>query len=572
MYIYYIINFQFNRMKNYFFVLLGVFIILQSCKNQTPKELVEEIKQRETYESPKMVSLSDTTQKSFNQIFIKDSVLRKSVINDTKNFYKQNGFQTRWLYETKPGKLFYEYMKILENSENYGLNPETYNHKLLLQSVENLYTSSPILSEIEKLDKEITSSFLLLTNHLGRGRITKLAHGKYIWKRSKKNRDDLEILLKIKDDEKLSEIVDALHPQHSLYKRMSEKYKALKDTEEDSIIEVMIPQPKEFLVGYKHKSVENLRQNLAQKGYEAIPENSANQVDSTLLKALMQFQEDKGIKPDGIPGKSTLYYLNMTLSQKRDLLQLNMERIRLLNNDLGNDYIVVNIPEFKMFIYHKDSMIHQMNVIVGKEYTATPVFIDTLKYVEFRPTWTVPQSIIKNEMIPQIVSQSDPEKYQKRGYTLYENGKKIDPKTVDWKSSDINKRKFRFVEAPSARNSLGLVKFILTNDMSIYLHDTPSPKLFARENRALSHGCIRVEEPAELAYLLLKNQDDWTREKVVEAMNSGRNQRRIKLNTKFLVNMLYITAWVDEKGDLIIKNDIYGFDQEQLKELRKFQD
>lgn len=559
-------------MKKHFLIFLGIFIVLQSCGNQqTPKELVEEIKQRETYENSKTISLSDTTQKSFNQIFIKDSVLRKSVISDTKNFYKQNGFQTRWLYENKPGKLFYEYMKILENSENYGLNPETYNHKLLLQSVDSLYASSPTLSEIEKLDKEITSSFLLLTSHLGRGRITKLAHGKHVWRRSKKNRDDLEILLKVKDNEKLSEIVEALHPQHSLYKRMTEKYKALKNTEEDSITEVVILKPKEFSIGYKHKSVENLRHNLAQKGYEAIPESSVDKVDSTLLRALMKFQEDKGIKPDGIPGKSTLYYLNMTISQKRDLLELNMERIRLLNNDLGDNYIVVNIPEFKMFIYHKDSMIHQMNVIVGKEYTATPVFVDTLKYVEFRPTWTVPQSIIKNEMIPQIVSQSDPEKYQKRGYTLYENGKKVDPKTINWESPDINKRKFRFVEAPSARNSLGLVKFILTNDMSIYLHDTPSPKLFARENRALSHGCIRVEEPAELAYLLLKNQDDWTREKVVEAMNSGRNQRRIALNTKFLVNMLYITAWVDEKGELIIKNDIYGFDQEQLKELRKFQ-
>lgn len=558
-------------MKKQLLIFLGVFIALQSCKNQqTPKELVEEIKQRETYESPKAISISDTSQNSFNQMFVKDSTLRKSVISDTKNFYTQNGFQTRWLYESKPSKLFHEYVKILENSENYGLNPETYNYKNLLQSVDSLYNSSPSLREIEKLDKEITSSFLLLTSHLGRGRITKLAHGNHIWKRTKKNRDDVEILLKIKDNENLSEIIEALHPQHSLYKRMSDKYKSLKNKEEDSIVTVIIPNPKEFSIGYKNKSVKGLRHNLSQKGYEAVPETLADKVDSTLLKALMKFQEDKGIKPDGIPGKSTLYHLNMTISQKRDLLQLNMERIRLLNNDLGENYIIVNIPQFKLFVYHKDSMIHQMNVIVGKEYTATPVFIDTLKYVEFRPTWTVPQSIIKKEMIPQIVSQSDPEKYQKRGYTLYENGKKIDPKTVDWTSPNINKRKFRFVEAPSARNSLGLVKFILTNDMSIYLHDTPSPKLFARENRALSHGCIRVEQPAELAYLLLKNQNDWTREKVVEAMNSGRNQRRITLNTKFLVNMLYITAWVDDTGELIIKNDIYGFDQEQLKELKKF--
>ena len=413
---------------------------------------------------------------------------------------------------------------------------------------------------------------MLLANHLGKGRIAKLAHGKHIWKSSKKNNVDLEILLKIKDNENLSQVVETLHPQHLLYKRMSEKYKELKDKEKDSIIKVVINSPKEFLVGYKDESVKNMRHNLKQKGYETTPEFSEQQVDSTLIQALMAFQEDNGVKADGIPGKSTLYHLNMNSSQKLDLLRLNMERIRWLNNDLGDNYIIVNIPDFKLFVYHKDSVIQQMNVIVGKEYTTTPVFIDTLKYVEFRPTWTVPQSIIKKEMIPQMVSQSDPDKYKKRGYTLYENGKKIEPSSVNWSSPDINKRNFRFVEAPSARNSLGLVKFILTNDMSIYLHDTPSPKLFSRENRALSHGCVRVEQPADLAHILLKNQGDWTKEKVIDAMNNGRNQQRITLKTKFLVSMLYLTAWVDENNELIIRNDIYGFDEEQLKQLKKYID
>lgn len=561
-------------MRVYFYIILSI-VFFQSCKNDNnnnPQELVEEIKLRENYESFKAISISDTTQKSFNQIIIKDSVFRKVIISETKNFYEQNKFQTRWLYENKPTELFYEYMKVLEHCEDYGLNPDTYQYEELKQAAENLYASSPSLAEIEKLDKKITASFLLLTNHLGSGRIKKLAHGKHIWKHSKKNRDDVDILLKVKDNENLFEIINALHPHHTLYQRMSEKYKSLKNKPNDTLKEVVIPNAKEFLVGYRDKSVEELRYNLARKGYDAIPEKSENQVDSTLLRALMEFQKDNGLQPDGVPGKSTLYYVNMNVSQQRDLLRLNMERIRLLNNNLGDNYIVVNIPEFKLFVYHKDSVIHQMNVIVGREYTATPVFIDTLKYVEFRPTWTVPQSIIKNEMIPQIVSQSDPEKFQKRGYTLYENGQKIDPKTVDWSSPDINKRRFRFVEAPSARNSLGLVKFILTNDMSIYLHDTPSPRLFSRENRALSHGCVRVEQPAELAYLLLRNQEgDWTREKVEEAMQTGKNQRRITLKTKYLVNMLYITAWVDENNQLIIKNDIYGFDQEQLKELKRYE-
>lgn len=551
-----------------FFCLL---IALQSCKqNSSPKEMVQDIKSRETYEDLNTISLSDTTQNAFNQIVITDANFKRKILKETKSFYTQNGFKTRWLYADKPSPLYYAYMKILENTDDYGLNPETYQYSLLKNSVDSLYLQNTDLQKVSHLDTQITASFLLLTNHLGTGRVSKLAHGKHVWIRSKKNRDDVEILLKVKQNENLAEIVEALHPQHALYKRMIEKYKLLKNSELDSLKEVIINQPKDFVVGYQHQSVSDLRYNLRKKGYEAVPEVSENQVDSTLIYVLKNFQKNKGIEADGIPGKGTLHFLNMTNATEIDLLRLNMERMRWLNNDLGDDYIIVNIPDFQLFIYYKDSIIDQMNVIVGKEYTATPVLIDTLKYVEFRPTWTVPPSIIKNEMIPQIVAQSDPQKFEKRGYTLYENGKKIDPKTVNWSDPNVHKRKLRFIEAPSERNSLGLVKFILTNDMSIYLHDTPSPHLFGKEFRALSHGCVRVEKPAELAYLLLRNQDEWTREKVTEAMNSGRNQHRIKLKTRYLVNILYLTAWVDENNQIIIKNDIYGFDQEQMKELNKY--
>ena len=129
---------------------------------------------------------------------------------------------------------------------------------------------------------------------------------------------------------------------------------------------------------------------------------------------------------------------------------------------------------------------------------------------------------------------------------------------------------FYFVEAPSERNSLGLVKFILTNDMSIYLHDTPSKKLFSREERTFSHGCIRVQNPDEFANQLLKNQGDWNYEKVYEAMNTGKNQNRIRLKTKYMIDIIYLTTWVDDKNKLIIGSDPYSFDNEQLKQLERF--
>ena len=235
------------------------------------------------------------------------------------------------------------------------------------------------------------------------------------------------------------------------------------------------------------------------------------------------------------------------------------------------NYITVNIPEFSLRFFNKDSLLFQTKVVVGTGETPTPIFTDTLKYVEFRPTWTVPQSIIRNEMIPQMAKENNSKKYANRGYKLYENGKEIDPTDIDWTDNDnVRKRVFYFVEAPSERNSLGLVKFILTNDMSIYLHDTPSKKLFSREERTFSHGCIRVQNPDEFANQLLKNQGDWNYEKVYEAMNTGKNQNRIRLKTKYMIDIIYLTTWVDDKNKLIIGSDPYSFDNEQLKQLERF--
>ena len=355
---------------------------------------------------------------------------------------------------------------------------------------------------------------------------------------------------------------------------MKEKYVELKKQELDTATIIEFPNVKDFVYGYSDPVIEKIRKSLKAKGFEAVAEGNATTVDSTLIKTIQKFQQSNGLTPDGIFGKQTLYYLNMNEGRERDLLQLNMERMRIFNNYLGDNYAVVNVPEYKLRLYDKDSLLFETRVVVGKEATSTPIFTDTIKYVEFRPTWSVPQSIIKKEMIPQIVAQADPEKYLRRGYTMYEKGKKIDPTTVDWTDPSVHKRGFHFVEAPSAQNSLGLVKFILTNDMSIYLHDTPSKHFFEREERALSHGCVRVQSPNQFAYYLLKNEDEknpWTQERVDEAMHSGRHQNRINLKKKFKINIIYYTAWVDEAKKIIIKNDIYKLDDEQLQEIKRFE-
>ena len=552
-------------------IILFFILLFFSCKNKDAKEIINDIKEREIFETSKAISLSDTTQTTISQLVIKDSLLHKKITQQVLKFYKKNEYKTRWLYDSRPSDLFFSYLKALDSINFYGLNAETYQKSYLTEEVAKIYKNKEINTTIESLDRNITASFLLLTHHLINGRIAKVGDNKRIWKRSFQKQNNVEILLKLTDDENLPELISAMQPQIPLYKQLSLKYRELQSETIDSIEKFSIPDIKNFQVGYQDNTIIKLRKNLKLKGFDASSTSKPNVVDSLLIEKVIEFQKENGLTADGIPSTKTLRILNMTSEEKRKLLILNMERMRWLNRDLSENYITVNIPEFSLRFFNKDSLLFQTKVVVGTGETPTPIFTDTLKYVEFRPTWTVPQSIIRNEMIPQMVKENNSKKYANRGYKLYENGKEIDPTDVDWTDNDkVRKRVFYFVEAPSERNSLGLVKFILTNDMSIYLHDTPSKKLFSREERTFRYGCIRVQNPDEFANQLLKNQGDWNYEKVYEAMNTGKNQNRIRLKTKYMIDIIYLTTWVDDKNKLIIGSDPYSFDNEQLKQLERF--
>ena len=419
------------------------------------------------------------------------------------------------------------------------------------------------------MDREITASFLLLTRHLIQGRIPKVGDEVRVWKRNKPIFDNVELLLKLQDTDNLSSIIDALQPQQPFYKAMAQKYKELlKDT--TTYTPFAITDLKSFAIGYRDSTIVALRTQLKHKGYNPVVQGAPAEVDSLLIDAIKQFQRQVGLMADGQPGAQTMGYLQMTPQQQRDLLLLNMERLRWQNKDLGEDYVLVNIPEYRLRLFHKDSLKFTTNVVVGKPDTPTPIFSDSIKFVEFRPTWSVPISIVRKEMIPRIVDSGDSLKYAKRGYKLYENNKEIDPATINWRDEKTLKRNLAFVENPSANNSLGLVKFILYNDMSIYLHDTPSKKLFDNTQRTYSHGCVRVQHPDSLAYQLLKHTAEWNYQKVNDAMHTGRDQYRVHPKQHFVVDISYLTAWIDEAGQLVIRNDPYQFDKEQLKLLERY--
>ena len=557
-------------MLKYIYI-LSTIILLGACKDKSKqKELLEELADRKVNESYEPIFLQDTAVASLEKVTIKDKYYRTAIEREVADFYKKYNYQTRWLYQNKPSPLFASYISTLTELTDYGFFPQNYRQHELDSLVGHLYQHKDSLfsKQLETTDREITASFLLLTRHLTQGRIPKVGDATRVWKRNKPIFDNIELLLKLKDTDSLSTIIAALQPQQPFYKAMAQKYKELlKDTTSYKSLALDL---KSFAVGYSDSTVVALRNQLELRGYKPVALGAPTEVDSLLIEAVKQFQRQVGLTADGAPGALTMSYLQMTPREQCDLLMLNMERLRWQNKDLGEDYILINIPEYRLNLYHKDSLKFTTKVVVGKPDTPTPIFSDSLKFVEFRPTWSVPISIIRKEMIPRIVDSGDSLKYAKRGYKLYENNKEIDPATINWRDEKILKRNLAFVENPSANNSLGLVKFVLYNDMSIYLHDTPSKKLFDNTQRTYSHGCVRVQYPDSLAYQLLKHTDEWDYQKVNDAMHKGRNQYRVHPKQHFTVDISYLTAWVDEVGQLVIRHDPYGFDKEQLKLLERY--
>ena len=552
--------------------LLSVVILFAACRDKGKNgDLLDEMAGREINEPYEPLFLQDTAVASLNKVTIKDNYYKPAIEREVVDFYKKYNYQTRWLYQNKPSPLFASYIKTLTELTDYGFFPQNYRQHELDSIVGYLYQhkDSLFLKQLEMTDREITASFLLLTRHLTQGRIPKVGDGVRVWKRNKPIFDNVELLLKLKDTDNLSTIIETLQPQQTFYKAMAQKYKELlKDT--TSYIPLAIADPKSFAVGYSDSTVVALRNQLGLRGYKPVAQGVPAEVDSLLIEAVKQFQRQVGLTADGVPGALTMSYLQMTPQQQSDLLLLNMERLRWQNKDLGEDYILVNIPEYRLRLFHKDSLKFTTNVIVGRPGTPTPIFSDSIKFVEFRPTWSVPISIVRKEMIPRIVDSGDSLKYAKRGYKLYENNKEIDPATINWRDEKTLRRNLAFVENPSANNSLGLVKFVLHNNMSIYLHDTPSKKLFDNTQRTYSHGCVRVQYPDSLAYQLLKHTSEWDYQKVNDAMHKGRNQYRARPEQHFVVDISYLTAWVDEAGQLVIRNDPYQFDKEQLKLLERY--
>ncbi|MEG3127902.1 L,D-transpeptidase [Pantoea cypripedii] len=292
----------------------------------------------------------------------------------------------------------------------------------------------------------------------------------------------------------------------------------------------------------------------------ANPNPSTNNVyDAALVDGVKRFQHWQGLADDGAIGPRTREWLNVSPQMRAALLALNIQRLRLLPDDMHNG-IMVNIPNYSLTYYNNGATILSSRVIVGRPDRKTPLMRSALNNVVLNPPWNVPTSLVRQDIVPKV--KQDPSYLYKHGFILLsgwsEDAEVIDPSMIDWRMVSAASFPYRIRQSPGAMNSLGRYKFNMPSSDAIYLHDTPNHNLFQRDIRALSSGCVRVNKASELADLLLQDAG-WNDSRISDTLKEG-NTRYVPIRHRIPVNLYYLTAWVADDGQPQYRTDIYNYD------------
>ena len=329
-------------------------------------------------------------------------------------------------------------------------------------------------------------------------------------------------------------------PVNPQYTRLKGYLKRFREIEKKGTWLTIKADKSRYQKGDTGLAVAQIRRKLHLAGDLDIDDGSRT-YDGAMEEAVKRYQVRYGLNPDGKAGPSVLREMNAPLSERIRQIVVNMERARWVGPEPPGDHLVVNIPQYELMVYRNDSLLWTCRVVVGKEANKTAIFQGELKHVVFSPYWNVPASILNKEIMPKL--RRNP------GYLAAQH--------MEWNGKGVRQK-------PGPWNALGRVKFLFPNSFSMYLHDTPSKSLFEQDRRAFSHGCIRVAEPRRLALHLLHGNPEWPPERIDEAMDSGREQYAT-LKKGIPVSILYFTAWVDGKGRIHFRDDVYKRDERVME-------
>jgi L,D-transpeptidase YcbB len=521
-------------------------------------------------------SLERTLSAQTRPAYVTPDAEGKKLWKLTQQFYNRRNFQPAWIKGTSPLPHVAELIDALHSASAEGLDPQLYNVSLLDQRRQE--ASKGFLTkkgfkpaEAGVLDAWLTYLYMKYASDLADG-LSDLAQADKTWQIRPEKFDPARQLEEALEKNNVGASLLALRPENPQYRALRQmlgEYRALAAKGGWPAV----PAHLRLKPGQKGPAVATIAARLAaSKDYPGpVPAaGTAALYSAPLQEAVKRFQRRHGLHDDGVVTPEVVSAMNVPVDQRIRQIEMNLERWRWLPRELGDRYILVNIPEYRLEVWDGGKVPLTMRVVVGKQDTQTPIFNDEMTYVVFSPYWNVPPDIAQGETLPEVLK--DPGFLERTNMEVLDaSGKPIDPALVDLSDP----AKYRFRQRPGADNSLGLVKFMFPNQFNVYLHDTPADSLFARASRSLSHGCVRLENPLALAEYVLRDQQGWTRERIEEAMH-GEEERTVKLKRPLPVYLGYWTARVSADGVMQFRKDVYGIDgrlstllADRLSRLRK---
>lgn len=468
-------------------------------------------------------------------------------------FYQNNTNKTFWLEDSIRKKIFH----LITNVAQEGLFEKDFS----LEEI-NIYEKG-----IDSLSEEALAKYdMLLTRNLSKY-INKVAEGTLNpsalypdWDLKKNDINWQALLLNFQKKDSFDFAVQSVLPNHIVYKRLKEALKIL-----DSL-----PKENYTIINIKDKIVLNdsldilrdIKQKLMYwKDLQGMDTLTPIYDEETEL-AIKKFQMRHGLAPDGVIGKGTALALNASKKRRKEQVIANMERWRWYPRNFESEYLIVNIPDYSMYAIKNNDTARNCKVIVGKLKRKTPILSSKLGYLVLNPTWTLPPTILNEDVIPATIK--NPDYLRKKNIKVFDaNNQLID--STNWKPEESGN--YRYVQSSGQSNALGLVKFMFPNRFTIYLHDTNTRSYFNRNNRALSSGCIRVQHPLELAEYLLDDAEKWNVKNIEETINKSKT-KAVGFTKDTYIHIFYWTAW-SEDGTLQFRDDLYGLDRELYEKLSK---
>ena len=525
--------------------------------------------QLEPLDTPFLKNKADRAMASMIYVpdYLDDIAISKEEKTLLDDFYKTNNNKPVWLVDKRNAQ---ELLEAIELAWSDGLTPDNYGFDVIKENLQKLdsptYADTIMPAFYAQLDLRLTNAWMQYASDLQNGVIdpAKFSPG---WKNIKQPMHLPGLLTEALKKHQIREALDALRPQNHQYNQMRYKLAELIEVQKNG----GWPLPGFFETieaGDSSTHTIAVRKLLLATG-DLQPKDADSLspvVDEKLESSVIAFQKRHGLKPDGIIGKRTQDEMNKSVGYRIGQLIVNLERMRWLPHLHDKEYLVVNIPEFVLRAYKNNKPKDQMNVVVGNVKNHTPILLNRIKYIVFNPTWNVPPSIVRNEMVAKM--KSDSGYLAKNQYVLlkgsYLSRDTVNPADVDWSEITAANFPYHVVQKPGSINALGKVKFLFPNDQNIYLHDTPSKYHFQQYERGYSHGCVRLQEPERLALHLLEKQmsEDELREII-----AGGKTTTVELRQKPIIYFTYQTTWVDDDEQINFRKDIYKFDEMMMEML-----